>query len=126
MAINQKTLALNWTKCALTANFCNFMTVDLEHENLNGIKGVYIIWYSNASLAEVVRVGQGVIKDRLADHRDNSEITAYSKQGTLYVTWAGTTENDRNGVEAYLGDRLKPLVGDRFPDAEFIKVNLPW
>jgi hypothetical protein len=33
----------------------------------------------------------------------------------LFVTWAAVSANFLNGVECYLADRLKPLVGDPAP-----------
>ena len=35
-------------------------------------------------------------------------------------------EYDRAGVEKYLGESLKPVVGNRLPDVHPIRVNLPW
>jgi hypothetical protein len=32
----------------------------------------------------------------------------------------------RNGVERYLANTLRPIVGSAFPDVPPIEVNLPW
>jgi len=35
-------------------------------------------------------------------------------------------KSDRDGVERYLTDHWKPVVGDRCPVAAPIEVNSPW
>lgn len=85
--------------------------------------GVYVIWHGGKP-PDVVRVGQGNIKDRLTKHRAEKEILAYEEYG-LYVTWASLEVEYLDGVEAYLAGRYSPLLGERFPDARQIAVNLP-
>ena len=80
--------------------------------------GVYIIW----SNRKAVRVGSGIIKDRIVDHRNNTYITSYSD---LKVTWAQVSEARMEGVERFLANSYNPTVGDRFPDVPPIQVNLP-
>ncbi|GFP25849.1 hypothetical protein HKBW3S25_01330, partial [Candidatus Hakubella thermalkaliphila] len=72
-----------------------------------------------------VRVGQGVIRERLTAHRNDSDILAYRSHG-LYVTWAKVSASQRDGVERYLAERLNPKVGISFPDVVPIPVNLLW
>lgn len=86
------------------------------------MEGVYIIWQSNANGAKAIRVGQGIIKDRIAEHRRNKDITKYPD---LFVTWASVSAQYRDGVEKYLADTYKPAVGDAFPNVVPIVVNLP-
>ena len=88
------------------------------------MEGVYIIWHAGQNPA-TVRVGQGVIRDRLAEHREDDEVQAY-KERALYVTWASVSAQYWDGVEVYLGEKLMPLVGERFPKTKPIEVNLPW
>ncbi|MCC7004487.1 hypothetical protein IT397_01030 [Candidatus Nomurabacteria bacterium] len=84
------------------------------------MEGVYIIWQGNGP---VIRVGQGIIRDRLSAHRRDTAITAYQN---LYVTWAPVSAIYRNGVERYLANILKPRVGDAFPNVNPIPAFLPW
>jgi len=114
---------VEWNKCKGN-EWCPLNTVDLEHSHFEGLEGVYIIWHAGANPA-TVRVGQGVIRDRLAAHRKDEDIQAYSNLG-LYATWASVAVTYRDGVEAFLAEHLNPKVGDRFPDREPIEVNLPW
>jgi hypothetical protein len=108
-----------WGKCGNNSHWCSFKNLNLDSDGFKNKKGVYIIWSGET----VVRVGCGIIKDRIAYHRDNSEINQYPN---LKVTWAEVNENQMEGVEKYLSDVLTPVVGERFPDRTPIKVNLPW
>ena len=75
----------------------------------------------------IVRVGQGEIKSRFKAHRSDLNIIEYAvcKRRTLFATWARVWFSDRDGVEAFLGKELIPEIGERFPDADLIEVNLP-
>jgi hypothetical protein len=118
-------LQVAWGKC-MGGNWCGLNTVDLSHDALN-VSGVYVIWHATTEQAEaaVVYVGQGAVRDRLADHRDDLRIQAYANRG-LYVTWAAVAADKRDGVEAYLSLNYAPLVGERHPAATPISVNSPW
>ena len=116
-------LQLNWTKCQEDV-WCKLNSVNLDHSHFNYMEGVYIIWHGGLNPA-VVYVGQGVIKDRLTEHRDNSQIQQFA-QMDLYATWANVVESYRDGVEAYLADVWKPKVGSHHPAATPIAVNSPW
>jgi hypothetical protein len=111
-------LNLSWIKCQ-SGNWCSFATVDLSEVKA---EGVYIIWHGGDK-PKVVRVGQGKVADRIAAHRNDRAITAYSSLG-LYVTWAAVPAAQRDGVERYLADCYSPLVGDAFPNVLPIAVNL--
>src|SRR5271157_3319933 len=114
---------VSWVKCG-GGNWCPLETLNLD--SVGDTAGVYIIWHSG-NPGRVVRVGQGSpIKGRLSAHRSDKEILAYNKSGTLFVTWAAVPWNQRDGVERFLGDYWKPLVGSVFPDVQPIAVNSPW
>lgn len=87
--------------------------------------GVYIIWHAGQP-SRVVRVGQGDIATRLTAHRNDSAITSYAQHGILCVTWAVVSPRLVDGVERYLAEYWKPLVGDRFPNVAPIAVNSPF
>lgn len=116
-------LTLSWGTCKVKyskdKHWCDLEKLNLDHEIFENLKGVYIIW----SHKNVIRLGSGTIKERLKEHRENPEITEYPD---LKVTWAKVNANQMEGVEKYLADKLKPLVGERFPNRIPIKVNLPW
>ncbi len=116
-------LTLEWIKCK-GGNWCSLITVNLDHSHFDGLEGVYIIWHGGQN-PTTVRVGQGIIRDRLDQHKQDSEILAY-RQYKLYVAWARVVESQRDGVERFLGETLNPLVGTRLPNAMPIEVNLPW
>jgi len=118
-----------WLTCgsAGSPNWCPLESLDLG--SVTDVGGVYIIWHEGSlySAPRVVKVGQaGSVKARLSSHRNDNEITYYRKFGTLRVTWASVQVGQRDGVERFLGDTLKPLVGSLFPVATPIAVNYPW
>jgi hypothetical protein len=116
-------MQLNWIKCQGDV-WCKLNSVNLSHEHFNNRYGVYIIWHGGTKSA-VVYVGQGNIKERLAEHRINSEIQSFESVG-LYVTWASVPKEYRNGIELYLASKWKPIVGGNYPEVTPIEVNSPW
>ncbi len=114
---------LHWGKCGDDGHWCDFKTVNLTAKT---VEGVYIIWHEG-NPGRVVYVGQGIIWDRLCQHRNNRDILACEKHGALRVTWAAVpSQRDRNGIERYLANTWPPLVGDAHPDVLPIAVNSPW
>lgn len=96
----------------------------LDLTRVAGLLGIYTIFHTEA-VPHAVRVGQGLIGQRLDAHRSDPEILAYEAFGTLIATWIIPPAAYLNGIERFLGDALQPYVGDRFPDAAPIAVNLP-
>lgn len=113
-------MELTWNKC-VGGIWCPFETVNLD--GIGDASGVYLIWHGGQT-SRWVRVGQGNIKERLAAHRNDPAILAY-RGHKLFVTWAIVPAAQQNGVEAFLFDQCKPLVGERCPDCDPISVNLP-
>lgn len=111
---------LTWVKCQGN-NWCGLNTVNLSSIDIN-LEGVYIIWYWGDPTT--VYVGQGNIRERITAHRNDPAIQN-STNNTLYVTWASVPKVDRDGVEAYLAETLNPIVGEKYPNAIPIHVNLP-
>ena len=110
---------VNWGTCGDDNHWCDFDRLTLNSDGFKDKKGVYIIWSGKT----VIRLGSGIIKDRIAAHREDAEINKYEN---MKVTWAKVNANQMEGVEKYLSELLEPLVGDRFPDRTPIEVNLPW
>lgn len=113
---------LNWIKNN-DGKWFSLINLNLNHEYFNNLEGVYVIWHGGTG-HNIVRVGQGVIKDRLTTHKDDPAILYFGGAG-LFVTWAEVGLNIRDGVERFLAERLKPKVGLKFPEALPIMVNLP-
>ena len=95
----------------------------LNGSYFDGLTGVYDICHGG-NTPQTVKVGQGDIGDRLQAHRLDQAVQYYAPLG-LYVTWASIQANSIDGVEVFLAQELRPLVGERYPDAIPIKVNLP-
>ena len=111
---------VTWVK-STTNTWLPLETVDLSEVKSSG---VYVIWYAG-NPGQVVRVGQGDIADRLTAHRNDKAVLAYKTNGMLLVTWAAVPESRVDGVERFLADHYRPLVGDRYPEVAPIVVNLP-
>lgn len=119
-----KKIQVYWVK-SKAGDWLPLTNVDLSNVSDSG---VYIIWHrASATIpARVVRVGQGDITDRASFHRKDQTVLAYGRFGDLMITWAVVSVFQRDGVERYLAEYWKPLIGDRFPDVEPIEVNSPW
>jgi len=116
-------MQLTWIKCE-REEWCPFQTVNLNSDHFDNLQGVYIIWHGGKNPA-TVRIGQGMIKERIQAHRNEPTILAYA-QYSLFVTWANVAPPFRDGIERFLAETLKPKVGEAFPQAPSIAVNLPW
>ena len=127
---------VDWNKCKNNL-WCGLYSLDLTSVHFNNLRGVYVIWYwDKLGNPIAIRVGQGEIRERILYHRTNPQITAYRtiqqfpprpipEFRPLYVTWAEVRIQDKRlGVERYLANMLKPLVGE-YPDVLPIQVNLP-
>ncbi|MCY3824908.1 MAG: GIY-YIG nuclease family protein [Nitrospinae bacterium] len=113
---------VKWNTCSNGGeHWCNLMTLDLS--SIKQGDGVYIIWHEG-SPGQYVYVGQGNIRKRLASHRKDKRITAYENK-KLRVTWAFVSAAQLDGVESYLSDKCRPLIGDVYPKGPSIAVNLP-
>lgn len=113
-------ITLRWVKCT-NDQWCPLGTVNLSTVNTSG---VYIIWHGGVA-PQTVRVGKGDIAARLIAHRGDPSVQRYAPYG-LYVTWAAVNAYDQDGVERFLADQLRPLVGERHPEVPAKLVNLPW
>ena len=97
-----------------------------------GGTGVYIV---RQTTGPVVVVGQGVIKDRLSALRKDGRVLCYDSPGSpLLATWAivqGMKQTrmlysaQLDGIERYLAETLKPLIGKSYPDVAPVPVPLP-
>jgi len=116
-------MQLTWIKCE-GGVWCPFQAVDLNSPHFNNLQGVYIIWHGGQNPA-TVRVGQGVIKERMQAHRNDPAILGYAQYG-LFVTWAAVAPPFRDGIERYLAETFNPKVGEAFPQTIPVTVNLPW
>ncbi len=114
---------LSWNKCE-GDKWCPLLTVNLQHPHFENLEGVYIIWHGGQN-PRTVYVGQGVIADRLQQHRLDPQILKYSSLG-LFATWASVAPPLRNGIERYLADTLGPKEGAAHPNVIPIPATLPW
>ena len=115
---------VTWIKCGNGTNWCPLESLNMASVTDDPV-GVYVIWHEG-NPSRIVRVGQGKIVDRLNAHRKDAAVTKYRQNGILRVTWASVPKAaDRDGIERYLANHYKPLVGDAWPDVTPVVVNLP-
>jgi hypothetical protein len=113
---------VQWQKCQGDV-YCSLARLNLS--SIVETSGVYIIWHAG-NPGRVVRVGQGVIAERLAAHRNDTQIMQFASRGDIFVTWAAVPDRQLDGVERHLAEEWNPLVGSRFPDVAPIAVNSPF
>ena len=111
-----------WGKCS-KGEWCNLNSVDLTHSAFDD-GGCYVIWHAG-NTPRTVYVGQGNFRQRFTAHRTDRRIQAYVGFG-LCVTWSAIAKSARDGVEVFLANTFKPLVGERHPEVPPIAVNGPW
>jgi len=130
-------IKLRWQKCIKNSLWCQFNEKLLKDDRLKarlgdrsvGISGVYIIWTEIDNNRIVIKVGSGIIRDKLSADLKNPEIQAY-KPTRLYVTWASTLsaigpEEIQKGIEKFLETVFKPKLVENLSDVDLILVNLP-
>lgn len=86
--------------------------------------GVYAIWAPGTILGGPIwlRAGQGDVRARVQDHIRDARFSLYPE---IRFTYAQVTVWDRDGVERYLGNQLRPKFAERYPEVLPIPVNLP-
>jgi hypothetical protein len=95
----------------------------LDFRPLEDACGVYVIWRADEP-RNVVRLGQGILRDRLSQHQQDTQVMRHAGPSGLRVTWAVVHRDHLDGVENFLAARYTPLVGERFPACAPIEVNL--
>ena len=118
-------MQVSWLKNTQNNAWFDFLRLDLDAPYFVGKRGVYVIWYSSPSIAKVVRLGSGNIAERLKTHRENPEITKFSNNGQLKVSWIIVNDEAMLGVEKFLAKSYSPLLGERYPESvQEVQVNL--
>ena len=98
----------------------------LQMPPVDSVHGVYIIWWGNKS-PYVLDVGSGDVGRRLRVHAADVRFMEFLQNGIqLSCSWAEIGPPNHHRAERYLANLLKPEFGERFPDVEPLRVNLPW
>ena len=114
-------MIIDWCKCILQSR-CRLKLINLNNEYFDNLIGVYVIWSGNDE-KNIVSVGQGKIRDKLIDMQIDKKVQSYGPD--LFVTWAAIPKVSLEGVEAFLCDKLNPIIHQSISCRDFIKVNLP-
>lgn len=131
-------ITVHWQKCIKNSLWCPFNEKLLNDGRLEarlgdysaGISGIYIIWTgTDNNNRTVLKVGSGIIRDKLAADLKNPDIQAHQPT-RLYVTWASTLsaigpEKIQKGIEKFLEIVFKPKLVEYLPDVDLVMVNLP-
>jgi len=130
-------MTVHWQKCIKNSFWCQLNEKLLNDGRLEarlgdysvGVSGVYIIWTGTENNRTVLKVGSGIIKDKLAADLKNPDIQAH-KPTRLYVTWASTlsaigSEKIQKGIEKFLEIVFKPKLVEYLPEVDLVMVNLP-
>ncbi len=121
--MNQRTMPLNWGAYANPPSWCGLNSLNLNHSLFDDLEGVYIIWYwDRLGYPITVKVGKGEIRTWLRRHSTN--FPQFYPGRNLFVTWAEVHPDHQDGVENFLGNKLRPE--DIYPCVNPIAVNLPW
>ncbi|MBE2188512.1 MAG: hypothetical protein IAE98_03510 [Candidatus Kapabacteria bacterium] len=116
-------MAIDWHKCK-GGVWCDLFQLDLEHEFLRNLSGVYIVW-SGTTEKSVLKVGSGLISTELKKERSDLAIQIFSHHG-VYVSWAEVSALKRESVMLYLAEVLSPKLPVNLPRTIPVKVDLPW
>lgn len=129
-------ITVQWQRCLKNSLWCQFNEKLLSNGRFEtrlgdhsvSISGVYILW-TGIDNRTVLKVGSGIIKDKLEAHLRDLEVQAY-KPTKLYVTWASTltvigAKEIQKGVEKFLDIVFKPKLAEHLPDVDLVMVNLP-
>ena len=74
--------------------------------------GVYIIWHGGYP-SRIVHVGFGTLSTELEACSRKRRLTAFEREGPLYVTWAVTDPDSAAGICATLTEKLRPAIQHR-------------
>jgi hypothetical protein len=117
-------MEVEWYKCQGNI-WCELNKVDIYHKFLDGLTGIYIIWYGGKDEHNVLRIGLGNIRQELDSNKSDIAIQAFSKY-ILHVTWAEVPFLKRKNILAWLYMKLNPKFKDNLSNAKPVEVNLPW
>lgn len=114
-------MELDWCKCKYSSR-CRLNHLKLDNNYFDGLVGVFVIWSGN-DMKNIVKIGKGIIRDRLFEERKNKKIQVYGPD--IFVTWAIVPNVFLEGIESYLNNILKPVIQNNVNSYNPIIVNLP-
>ena len=114
-----------WCKCKGNL-WCELNKLDVDHSNLKGLTGVYVIWYEMQENI-VVKIGFGKIQPELKSNLDDLAIQAFAKYKPK-VTWCEVPKSKQPKIAAFLQSKLKPKIDTEniTEKTKEIEVNLPF
>lgn len=121
--MKESPLQVRWVR-GTDGNFLDLLRLNLQSSYfLRHQYGVFIVWSAGVTQAPVITVGQGDIRDRLAALKKHPVVSRFAESGQLKVSWIIINEKYFDGVEAFLYDYYKPIMGERKRDISSIPVD---
>lgn len=117
-------IQVSWVKCK-GGVFCDLFKLDVDHKNLTGLEGVYIIWMGAETSRRVLRVGCGNIQKEFVRLRKDLAMQAFAHLGAS-VTWTVVEAKKHHNIMAYLIQKYQPSIIDNNEIAKPVEVNLPF
>ena len=116
---------LNWGYCQGEI-WCPFRLLTLD-DDLNSSYGVYIIWREESGQISETYVGEGIIGERISEHRREYRFNFFTKNNS-YVTWAKIPSGNKTfgrKIEQYFIRTLPNTINVKEARAEE-PANSPW
>ncbi len=118
-------IIIDWYRCKGNV-WCQLNRVDQHHKNLEGVEGIYIVWYGFIEDKNIVKIGSGNITNKITELQKDIAIQAFNNFG-LFITWAEAPKGKFNSIVAFLNQTLKPKIPEASPKVLTVaKVNYPW
>jgi hypothetical protein len=114
---------LDW-KTLDSHNWTSFVDLDLQDSRLEGVTGIFFIWSRDLPYPQSIRIGQGNIRDRLIEMRNDPEVMAYQDKHP-YVAWCSPPQSQIDGIITFMYQERPPLVPAPYPQAAPIVANTP-
>jgi hypothetical protein len=119
-------IELEWQKC-VGGIWCELNKIDENHENLDDVEGIYIIWSGKPpEERSVLKVGYEDIRKIIIECRQDLAVQAFNNH-KIFITWSDDFPGSkRKHILAYLAKTLEPKISERNIKAKPVDVNLPW
>jgi len=117
-------MQIEWFKCK-GGVWCNIFKLDLTHELIRGVDGIFLIWTGSDKQRKILMVGTGKIDIELEKLRNDLSLQAFQHLG-VFVSWTEVPAFRRNAIETFLLTELKPSMNTPREGGGGTKVNMPW
>ncbi len=115
---------VEWHKCS-GGIWCNIFKIDVEHHNIRGFVGQYIIWSGKSeSERSTLAVGFGEVTKAILKYREDIAIKAFEHLG-VFITWCDIPPGKKKQVHNYLLKTLSPKITTKPEKGGEFEISLP-